>query len=90
MTKADNNNLIVRAFTTAWRYREMYEECGDADTIIASEHTSPRQFYRYLDLAYMNPETVNRILSGKQKANVNELFQIAKMNVLHKAPTCYN
>ena len=90
MTKADNNNLIVRAFTTAWRYREMYEECGEADTIIASEHTSPRQFYRYLDLAYMNPETVNRILSGKQKVNVNELFQIAKMNVLHKAPTCYN
>lgn len=50
------------------------------DKIIATEHTSPRQFYRYIDLAYMNPETVNRILSGQQKVNVNELFQIAKYN----------
>jgi len=40
----DNNHLIVKAFATAWRYRELYEECGDADKIIASEHTSPRQF----------------------------------------------
>lgn len=86
----DNNHLILKTFATAWRYREMYEQYGDSDKIIAMEHTSPRQFYRHLDLAYMNPETVNRILSGKQKVNVNELFQIAKMNVLHKAPTCYN
>ena len=93
----DNNHLILKAFATAWRYREMYEECGASDKIIAMEHTSPRQFYRHLDLAYTNPETVNRILSGKQKVNsgkqkvnVNELFQIVKMNVLHKAPTCYN
>ena len=80
LTITENNNLIVKAFATAWRYREMYEECGDSDKIIATEHTSPRQFYRYIDLAYMNPETVNRILSGQQKVNVNELFQIAKYN----------
>ena len=80
LTVSENNNLIVKAFATAWRYREMYEECGDSDKIIATEHTSPRQFYRYIDLAYMNPETVNRILSGQQKVNVNELFQIAKYN----------
>ena len=78
MTKADNNNLIVRAFTTAWRYREMYEECGDADTIIASEHTSPRQFYRYLDLAYMNPDKINEILSGEMGVKVNDLFRAAR------------
>lgn len=74
----DNNHLILKAFATAWRYREMYEEYGDSDKIIAMEHTSPRQFYRYLDLAYMNPETVNRILSGEHKVNVKELFLIAK------------
>ena len=27
---------IVKAFATAWRYREMYEECGDVDTIAKS------------------------------------------------------
>ncbi len=74
----DNNHLILKAFATAWRYREMYEEYGNSDKIIAMEHTSPRQFYRYLDLAYMNPETVNRILSGEHKVNVKELFLIAK------------
>ncbi|MBE6459451.1 MAG: recombinase family protein [Alphaproteobacteria bacterium] len=78
LTITDNNHLILKAFATAWRYREIYEECSDADKIIASEHTSPRQFYRYLDLAYMNPETVNRILSGEHKVNVKELFLIAK------------
>lgn len=78
LTVTDNNHLILKAFATAWRYREMYEQYGDTDKIIAMEHTSPRQFYRHLDLAYMNPETVNRILSGQQKVNVNELFQITK------------
>lgn len=82
LTVTDNNHLILKAFATAWRYREMYEECGDADKIIASEHTSPRQFYRHLDLAYMNPETVNRILSGQQKINVNDLFHIAKKHLI--------
>lgn len=45
LTISDNNYLILKAFATAWRYREMYEECGAADTIIATEHISPRQFY---------------------------------------------
>ena len=80
LTITDNNHLILKAFATAWRYREMYERYGDTDKIIAMEHTSPRQFYRHLDLAYMNPETINHILSGKQKVNVNDLFQIAREN----------
>ena len=67
-----------------------YERNGGVDNIIHNLHTFPRQFYRYLDIAYMNPDKINEILSGKLKINVNELFQIAKMNVLHKAPTCYN
>lgn len=86
LTITDNKHLILKAFATAWRYREMYEECGYTDKIIAMERTFPRQFYRHLDLAYMNPETVNRILSGKQKVNVNELFQIAKKEYFTQAP----
>lgn len=82
LTITDNNHLIVKAFATAWRYRELYEECGDADTIIASEHTSPRQFYRHLDLVYINPEKINQILSGKLRINVNDLFKIAHGNQL--------
>ena len=84
LTITDNNHLILKAFATAWRYREMYEKYGDSDKIIAMEHTSPRQFYRHLELAYTNPETVNRILSGKQKANVNDLFKMAGSNQFDK------
>lgn len=63
---------------------------AESNNIIHNLHTFPRQFYRYLDIAYMNPDKINETLSGKLKINVNELFQIAKTNVLHKAPTCYN
>ncbi len=78
----DNNHLILKAFATAWKYRELYERDGNVDNIIHSNHTSSRQFYRYLDIAYMNPDKINQILSGKLKINVNDLFQIARNNQL--------
>ena len=78
----DNNHLILKAFATAWKYRELYERDGNVDDIIRNLHTSPRQFYRYLDIVYMNPDKVNEILSGKLKINVNDLFRIAKENQL--------
>lgn len=78
----DNNHLILKAFATAWKYRELYERDGGVDNIIRNLHTSPRQFYRYLDIAYMNPDKINEILSGKLKINVNDLFQIANLNQL--------
>jgi DNA invertase Pin-like site-specific DNA recombinase len=80
----DNNHLILKAFATAWKYRELYERDGGVDNIIRNLHTSPRQFYRYLDIAYMNPEKLNEILSGKLKINVNNLFQIAQNNQLNQ------
>ena len=78
----DNNHLILKAFATAWKYRELYEQDGNVDNIIHSNHTSPRQFYRYLNIAYMNPHKANQILSGKLNINVNDLFQISKENQL--------
>ena len=76
----DNNHLILKAFATAWKYRELYERDGNVDDVIHNLHTSSRQFYRYLDIAYMNPDKINQILSGKLKTNVNDLFQIAREN----------
>lgn len=78
----DNNHLILKAFATAWKYRELYERDGNVDNIIHNLHTSPRQFYRHLDIAYMNPDKANQILSGKQNININDLFQISKENHL--------
>ena len=76
----DNNHLILKAFATAWKYRELYEQDGGVDNIIRNLHTSPRQFYRCLDIAYMNPDKANQILSGKLNVNVNDFFQIAREN----------
>ena len=78
----DNNHLIVKAFATAWKYKELYERDGNVDVTIAKLHTSSRQFYRYIDIAYMNPNKVNQILSRKLKINVNDLFKIAEENQL--------
>ena len=77
---ADNHHIIVKTFAIAWRYSELYECDGGLDNIIHNLHTSPRQFYRYLDIAYMNPGKINQILSGKLKINVNDLFKIAREN----------
>ena len=80
LSVTDNHHLILKAFATAWKYRELYEQDGGVDNIIRNLHTSPRQFYRYLDIAYMNPDKINEVLSGKLKINVNDLFQIAREN----------
>ena len=78
----DNNHLILKVFATAWKYRELYERDGGVDNIINNLHTSPRNFYRYLNIAYMNPHIANKILSGKQTVNVNDLFAIASAEQL--------
>lgn len=75
LTITENNNLIVKAFATAWCYREMYEECGDVDTVARKVGSTPRTIYRFLDIAYMYPPKVNEILSGKTQVNVNDLFK---------------
>ena len=78
LTVSENNNLIVKAFATAWKYKELYEQGIGSDNICKKEHISPRQLYRHLDLVYMNPNKINEILSGTTSVKINELFQIAK------------
>lgn len=77
LTVTDNNHLILKAFATAWRYREMYEECGDVDKIINSEHVAPRFVYKHLALAYLNPKIINNLLSGKCTMPVRDILDKA-------------
>lgn len=77
LTVTDNNHLIVKAFATAWKYREMYEECGDVDKIINSEHVAPRFVYKHLALAYLNPKIINNIISGKCTMPVRDVLDKA-------------
>lgn len=74
LTITENNNLIVKAFATAWRYREMYEKCGDVDTIARNEHVAPRYVYKHLSLAYINPTIANKLISGKINLSVRDIL----------------
>lgn len=70
----DNNHLILKAFAVAWKYRELYEQCGDVDTVAKKCHVSPMTVYRYFKLAYMMPDKINAILSGTVRIGINDLF----------------
>lgn len=73
----DNNHLILKAFATAWKYKELYEQDGNVDNVIHEAHTSPRLFYKYLALAYLNPNIVNMLLKGKLEISVRDILDKA-------------
>ncbi|MBR3511209.1 MAG: recombinase family protein [Alphaproteobacteria bacterium] len=73
----DNNHLILKAFATAWKYRELYEQDDNVDKVIRAVRTSSRLFYKYLALAYLNPQIVNKLLSGKSKISVRDILDKA-------------
>ena len=73
----DNNHLILKAFATAWKYRELYERDGNVDNVIRSVRTSPRLFYKYLSLSYLSPSIVNKLLSGKINMAVRDILDRA-------------
>ena len=77
LTITENNNLIVKAFATAWRYREMYEQGGDVDSIGRAEHVALRHVYKHLSLVYLNPEVVNHILSNQCQISVRDMLDKA-------------
>ena len=73
----ENNHLILKAFATAWRYREMYEQGGDVDSIGQTEHVALRHIYKHLSLAYLNPEVVNHILNNQCHISVRDMLDKA-------------
>lgn len=73
----DNNHLILKAFATAWKYRELYEQDDNVDNAIRSVRTSPRLFYKYLSLSYLSPSIVNKLLSGKINMAVRDILDKA-------------
>lgn len=77
LSVTDNNHLILKAFATAWKYRELYEQDGNVDNVIHEAHTSPRLFYKYLALAYLNPNIVNMLLKGKLEISVRDILDKA-------------
>lgn len=73
----ENNHLILKAFANAWRYREMYEQGGDVDSIDQAEHVALRHVYKRLSLAYLSPEVVNHILSNQCHISLRDMLDKA-------------
>lgn len=80
LSVTDNNHLILKAFATAWKYHELYEQDGNIDNVIHNARTSPRLFYKYLALAYLNPNIVNMLLKGKLEISVRDILDKASRN----------
>ena len=76
----DNNHLILKAFATAWKYRELYEQDGNVDNVIQKAHTSPRLFYKYLAVSYLSPNIVNKLLKGKLSTSVRDVLNKASQS----------
>ena len=52
----DNNHLIVKAFATAWRYKELYERGIGIKKIARDEKRDLRTIYKYLNLHIYHPK----------------------------------
>ena len=76
----DNNHLTVKAFATAWRYKELYERGIGIKKIARDEKRDLRTIYKYLNLAYLSPKIINGALNGElhNHTNIQELFLIAE------------
>ena len=77
MTMTENNHLIVKVFSLAFRYREIFERLGTYEDVLNTEKISWRTLYRYMNLAYMKPNKINEIMSGNEQYGIEELFNMA-------------
>ena len=72
----------MHAIATAFKYRKIYEQTGSITQIMKSDKISNRTAYRYLSIAYMNPNLLNEIMDGKLGCSVDELYALAAKNQL--------
>lgn len=77
----ENNNLIVRDFAYAWKYKQMYESGISVKDIAKTEKLSLRTLYKYFSLAYLSPNIVNKLLSGKINISINKLHELASKSM---------
>ena len=81
MSVNDNNRLIVRALAYAWKFKKLYEKGLSTNDIAKQEKMSKRTIYKYLNLAYLSPRIINKLLDGTLNINLQTLFEIASKNL---------
>jgi len=79
LTKAENNNTLVRALAYAWKYKREIENGTSVRKLATKLKRDHRTVYKYLNLCYMSPRIINTIMEGNTPARVNlqRLFDIA-------------
>jgi hypothetical protein len=79
LTKAENNNTLVRALAYAWKYKHEIENGISVRKLATKIKRDHRTVYKYLNLCYMSPRIINTIMEGNAPTNINlqTLFNIA-------------
>lgn len=79
LTKAENNNTLVRALAYAWKYKREIENGISVRNLATKIKRDHRTVYKYLNLCYMSPRIINTIMEGNAPTNINlqKLFNIA-------------
>lgn len=79
LTKSENSNYLIKAISYAYRYKKMYEEGLTIKEIRVKEHTSIRNVYRYVNLAYLSPNIIGNILDSHvpESVDLQTLFKIS-------------
>ena len=73
----DNNQLILKAITKGFYYRNLYDDGESVKDICKRLHITSRTFYKYINIAYISPNIINDIMSGKLSISVKQLFELA-------------
>jgi hypothetical protein len=72
------NSEILVAIATAFKYKKLYEELGSVKQVSETLKQGTRRIYKYLNLAYLSPTIINKILDNQlPNVTVTQLIDIA-------------
>lgn len=72
------NSEELAAIATAFKYRKLYEELGTIKALRETLNHGDRKIYKYLNLAYLSPTIINKILDNQlPNVTVTQLIDIA-------------
>lgn len=72
------NSEELAAIATAFKYRKLYEELGTIKALRETLNHGDRKIYKYLNLAYLSPTIINKILDNQlPNITVTKLIDVA-------------
>ncbi len=77
LTESEINTHIIKALAYGWRYRKMIKEEIPIYRIEEIEKIGNRKLYKYLNLTYLSPKIIDKIMTGKLNVDLAKLCNIA-------------